>query len=108
VTVVDLESGETQAMDVAEGDYMLIPFAPCYLHHTQRHLTGTVQITLRDHRPAGPPLMAGDAAPKPYGPNNPQCSAEDSAGRDCAGPEGHLDGSDHSNVNGTWTTGGES
>jgi hypothetical protein len=51
VTVVDLETGETQAVEVAEGDYLLIPFAPCYLHHTQKHLTGTVQITLRDHRP---------------------------------------------------------
>lgn len=54
VTVEDLATGDIQTMEVTGGDYMLIPFAPCYLHHTQRSVTGTVQITLRDHKPAGP------------------------------------------------------
>lgn len=54
VTVEDLETGEKQAMEVAEGDYMLIPFGSCYLASVAKHSTGTVQITLRDHNPAGP------------------------------------------------------
>lgn len=55
VTVEDLETGDKQVMQVAEGDYMLIPFEPCYLDHTQRSARGTVQLTLKNHRPAGPP-----------------------------------------------------
>ena len=66
VTVEDLDTGGKQSMVVSEGDYMLIPFAPCYLHHTQRHATGTVTITLKGHSPrkmdqsaAGPASPAG-------------------------------------------------
>jgi hypothetical protein len=51
VTVEDLERGGSQSMVVAEGDYMLIPFAPCYLHYTSRSAKGTVSITLRNHAP---------------------------------------------------------
>lgn len=54
VTVEDLETGELQSMVVASGDYILIPFAPCVLSHTQRHATGTVQLTLKGHRPQSP------------------------------------------------------
>lgn len=61
VTVEDLDTGETQSMVVSEGDYMLIPFSPCYLHHTQRHANGTVTITLKDHQPRKVP--AADAVP---------------------------------------------
>lgn len=49
-------------------------------------------------------LLQRAAAPKPYGPDNPQCAAEDATGLDCAGPAGHPDGSDHANLNGTWST----
>jgi hypothetical protein len=54
VTVEDLKTGEKQAMVVAEGDYMVIPFAPCYLDRTNRSSNGTVQITLKGHGPKGP------------------------------------------------------
>lgn len=54
VTVEDLDSGETQSRVVYEGDYMLIPFAPCYLHHTQASANGTTVVTLKDHRPSRP------------------------------------------------------
>lgn len=60
VTVEDLDNGGSQSMIVQEGDYMLIPFAPCYLHHTQASATGTTVLTLKDHRPAGP-ARAGQA-----------------------------------------------
>lgn len=51
VTVEDLDNGDTQSMVVGEGDYMLIPFAPCYLHAAQKHGNGTVQLTIKNHAP---------------------------------------------------------
>lgn len=53
VTVEDLETGDKQAMEIAEGDYLLIPFAPCYLDGAQIYPgKGTVVLTIKDHRPA--------------------------------------------------------
>lgn len=52
VTVEDLATGEAQSRIVSEGDYMLIPFAPCYLHSAQVYGNGTVSITLKGHAPA--------------------------------------------------------
>jgi hypothetical protein len=54
ITVEDLETGDVQSMEVAEGDYMLIPFSPCHLTHTSRSANGTVQLTIKNHHPAGP------------------------------------------------------
>lgn len=51
VTVKDLETGETGTRVVTSGDYVLIPFAPCYVDSFVHHATGTVQIVLKDHRP---------------------------------------------------------
>lgn len=51
VTVEDLKTGEVMSREVGEGDYILIPFAPCYLANSARHANGTVQLTIRDHRP---------------------------------------------------------
>jgi hypothetical protein len=51
VTVEDLETGEKQSRVVSEGDYMLIPFAPCYLHSAQRYGNGTVSVTLKGYAP---------------------------------------------------------
>lgn len=52
VTVVDLATGDTGEKYVESGDYILIPFAPCYLDGIQHwRKTGTVQLTLKDHRP---------------------------------------------------------
>lgn len=50
VTVEDLDRGESQSMVVASGDYMLIPFEPCHLHHVQKSGT-TVQLTIKGHAP---------------------------------------------------------
>ena len=55
VTVEDLDTGEKQAVEIAEGDFLLIPFGGCYLANTAKHANGTVQLTVRDHRPAGSP-----------------------------------------------------
>lgn len=55
VIVEDLTTGDKQGMQVAKGDYMLIPFEPCYLDTTQRAANGTVQIVLKKHYPQGPP-----------------------------------------------------
>lgn len=54
VTVEDLETGDRQVMEVAEGDYLLIPFGSCYLDGVTRHSNGTVQLNVRGHHPAGP------------------------------------------------------
>lgn len=52
VTVEDLETGEKQTKVVQAGDYMLIPFAPCYLAGAQQYpTTGTVVLTIKDHFP---------------------------------------------------------
>lgn len=51
ITVEDLDTGETESQIVGEGDYMLIPFAPCYLHSAQHYGNGTVTVTLKDHKP---------------------------------------------------------
>jgi len=56
VTVEDLETGDKQAMEVAAGDYILIPFAPCHLAHANHHPgKGTVVLTVKDHRPQDKP-----------------------------------------------------
>lgn len=63
VTVEDLATGGKQAMEVAAGDYILIPFAPCHVVGTEVYPTaGTHVITLKGHRPAGParPVPAAD------------------------------------------------
>ena len=52
VTVEDLDTGDSRSMIVGAGDYMLIPFAPCYLANAQRYpKSGTTMLTLKDHRP---------------------------------------------------------
>lgn len=51
VTVRDLKTGDVQMMTVAVGDYVVIPFLPCRLTHTQRSANGTVRLTLKDHQP---------------------------------------------------------
>lgn len=60
VTVEDLETGDSHSAEVAAGDYVMVAFAPCHLHHVQRHATGTVQLTLRDHRPEGAEARCGE------------------------------------------------
>lgn len=62
VTVESLDDGESQSMVVSEGDYMLIPFAPCHLHYTQRSANGTVQVTLKGHSPQWAARVGGSDA----------------------------------------------
>lgn len=54
VTVEDLETGDKQSVEVAEGDYVLSAFGNCYLDDVSRDANGTVQMTVRGHHPAGP------------------------------------------------------
>lgn len=54
VTVEDLETGEKHAVEIAEGDYALIPTGSCYLDGQNWYANGTVQLTIKGHHPAGP------------------------------------------------------
>lgn len=55
VTVEDLDNGEKSVVDVAPGDIMLIPFAPCFKAHSTHYPgSGTTVITVKDHRPEWP------------------------------------------------------
>jgi hypothetical protein len=60
VTVEDLESGEKQSVEVASGDYVLLPFGSCHLTSVSRHGNGTVQLTLKDHAPQFKPRRGAD------------------------------------------------
>lgn len=51
VTVEDLDRGESETMIVAPGDYMFIPFEPCYLAHAQKMGASTYQLTIKGHSP---------------------------------------------------------
>lgn len=52
VTVEDLETGDKSAMEVAPGDLILLPFAPCFKAHSTHYPgSGTTVITVKDHRP---------------------------------------------------------
>jgi hypothetical protein len=61
VTVEDIETGESSMVEVAEGDYLLVPFGSCYLDGVTQHANGTVQLTIKGHRPAGPPRPGGES-----------------------------------------------
>jgi hypothetical protein len=52
VTVEDLETGDKQVIEVAEGDYVINTFDPCYLGTMQRYGGDTVQVFIKNHRPA--------------------------------------------------------
>lgn len=55
VTVEDLQTGDKQVIEVAEGDYVINTFEPCYLDTMQVYAGGTVQVFISDHRPAARP-----------------------------------------------------
>lgn len=60
VTVEDLATGDRQSMIVHSGDYVLIPFAPCHLAHTQADLiAGTHVLTVKGYRPTVPTTTEG-------------------------------------------------
>lgn len=54
VTCTDTETGDTQTVELCEGDYILIPTGYCYLYRTEKFSNGTVVLTIKDHRPSGP------------------------------------------------------
>jgi len=41
VTVTDVEIGDTDTVEVPEGDYLLVCHEPCHLHHTNAYANGT-------------------------------------------------------------------
>lgn len=58
VTVEDLALGTKKSVDVADGDFIFIPFGTCHLAkaETVRGEEGDshVQLVVRGHHPAGP------------------------------------------------------
>lgn len=69
VTVEDLVKGTKQVMEFAPGDYVLIPFEPCYRAGVQAYPgSGIHVITVNGHRPAVSPRDVTDeptATPTP-------------------------------------------
>lgn len=55
VTVEDLQTGDRQVVEVAEGDYVINTFGSCYLDTRQTYMNGTVQVFIKDHHPAAKP-----------------------------------------------------
>lgn len=55
VTVEDLQTGDKQVVEVAGGDYVINTFGSCYLDSMQTYMGGTVQVFIKDHRPAAKP-----------------------------------------------------
>jgi hypothetical protein len=47
VTVVDVETGDEETQEVAQGDYVLVCHEPCHLDYVQTFKTGTVQLTIK-------------------------------------------------------------
>jgi hypothetical protein len=50
VTVTDLETGDRETTEVAEGDCLLVCHEPCYLHHTSAYANGTHVVTIKGRR----------------------------------------------------------
>jgi hypothetical protein len=59
VTVLDEQTGETATRTIADGDYVLVTAAPCYLDGIQSYSNGTRTLTVKDHRPAPPAPVRG-------------------------------------------------
>lgn len=55
VTVEDLQTGDKEVIEVAAGDYVINTFKPCYLNTVQRYAGDTVQVFIKNHRPADKP-----------------------------------------------------
>jgi hypothetical protein len=52
VTVLDLDTNETETKQIDSGDFLLITTEPCYLAGTQRFpQKGTTILTVKDHHP---------------------------------------------------------
>lgn len=53
VTVENLVTGEIREQFVDAGEYLVLPFPPCYVEAAVWSRTGTVRLTLQDHKPGG-------------------------------------------------------
>lgn len=47
VTVLDLETGDTETKEIRAGDYLLVCAEPCELAHVNAYRTGTHVLTVR-------------------------------------------------------------
>ena len=47
VTVTDIETSDTDTVEVPEGDYLLICHEPCHLQHTNAYANGTQVLTIK-------------------------------------------------------------
>lgn len=59
ITTEDLATGDTEAVEIAEGDYVLVATGKCRVTGEHRHASGTVQLTVKHHFPAGPKRPPG-------------------------------------------------
>jgi hypothetical protein len=50
VTVVDVETGDSETREVPEGDYLLICHRPCYEHGVQAYANGTHVLTIKGRK----------------------------------------------------------
>lgn len=51
ITVLDVETGDSDTAEIPEGDYILIAHDPCHLAGTQIHANGTHVLTVKGHHP---------------------------------------------------------
>lgn len=58
VTVRDNVTGETETMDVPDGDYLLIATAPCWLDSIQTHKYGQTHVLTIKGRVEQPALAS--------------------------------------------------
>ncbi len=50
VTVFDEQTGKTETITIADGDYLLTCVAPCYLDHMTANWNGTHLLTIKNHK----------------------------------------------------------
>lgn len=55
ITVEDLDTGDKQVREFAEGDYVVTTLGDCYLDRVNTYSNGTVQLTIKNHLPLGSP-----------------------------------------------------
>lgn len=52
IIVTDIDTGESDTAEIAEGDYLLITHKPCYEASVQTYpTTGTHVLTIKGHAP---------------------------------------------------------
>lgn len=50
VAITDIETGDTDTTEVADGDYLLITVDPCYEAHLNAHANGTHVVTIKGRK----------------------------------------------------------